>query len=312
MASPAPDNGTPPRVTVGMTLFNVERYLPGALDSLLTQEFGDFEIVACDNQSTDATWDIIRAYAARDRRVRAYRNETNVGQAANFQRVVESARGELFRLHSHDDLAEPGLLRACVAALDAAGPGAVLAFPRTRIIDAEGRAVCSWRDPIDLRSLWAWRRVGRFAAGWHLCNEFNALIRTDALRRTHLLLDSVVSPDVVLLTELAALGQFVEVPEELFLRRLHPAGTHQGTRTLDEIASFLEPQAARRRPTRFALTRETVRVLWDSPLPTGTRASTVAAFIARYTGRRIQGRLRRDANRLLRRPARRAPWEVSL
>ena len=47
--------GDSPRVTLGVTTYNVERYLPSALDSLLAQDFTDFEVVACDNVSTDGT-----------------------------------------------------------------------------------------------------------------------------------------------------------------------------------------------------------------------------------------------------------------
>jgi hypothetical protein len=163
---------------------------------------------------------------------------------------------------------------------------------------------------VQVRSSWAWRRVGRWAAHSHLCNELFGVMRTGALRHTHLLADNLVSPDMVLLTELAALGRFVEVPEELFFRRMHPAGTHQGDRTLDEIASFLEPNAPRRQLARYAITRETVRVLWDSHAAMPTRLSTIGAFLARYSSRRIKSRLRRYVERVLGLAPRAAPWEA--
>lgn len=299
-----------PRVTVGMTLYNVERYLPLALDALLAQDYPSFEIVACDNASTDRTWDIITEYAERDPRVRAFRNTVNLGLSGNYSRVVSLARGEYFKLHAHDDLAAPGLLRACVAALDAAGPDAVLAYPLTRIIDGDGREVCSWRDPVALPSRFAWRRVGRWAGRSHLCNEHFGVTRTAALRRTHLLLDSSVSSDFILMAELAMLGRLVEVPEELFFRRMHTTSTHQGDMSVADIATLLEPQAAQRSLRRYAITRDTVRVLWDGQAGVATRASCVAAFLTRYGARQIRGRIRRYRERLLRIPPTPAPWEV--
>lgn len=300
-----------PRLTVGMTLYNVERYLPQALDALLAQDYPDFEIVACDNASTDRTWEIVTGYAARDPRVRPYRNETNVGQAGNFRRVVELARGELFKLQSHDDLPAPVMLSRCVAALDAAGPRAVLAYPRTRIIGADGGDLGAWTDEGELRARWAWARVARWGARWHLCNELFGVLRTAALRRTHLLVDSVVSPDVLLLAELAMHGQFVQVPEELFFRRMHPAGTHQGERSLAEVAAYLEPHARQRQvTTRYALTRDVARRLPEGDVPALTAYSSVAAFTVRYGLRRVQGRLRRFGERYLRVPQTPpAPWE---
>jgi glycosyltransferase involved in cell wall biosynthesis len=301
-----------PRLTVGMTLYNVEHYLPLALDALLAQDFTDFELVACDNASSDRTWDIVTRYAARDPRIRPYRNETNLGQAGNFRRVVELARGELFKLQSHDDLPAPGMVGRCVGALDEAGPRTVLAYPQTRIISADGSDLGAWSDEGELRAPWAWLRVARWAARWHLCNELFGVMRTDTLRRTHLLVDSVVSPDVLLLAELAMHGRFRQVPEELFFRRMHPAGTHQGERTLAEVAAYLEPQAQQRQvKTKYALTREVARRLPDGEVSTVTGHACAAAFTARYGLRRVQGRLRRFGERHLRVPhTPPAPWEA--
>src|SRR3989442_1823225 len=68
-----------PRVSVGMPVYNGERYLAEAVDSLLAQTYEDFELIICDNASTDRTGEIARSYAARDTRVRYARNEKNLG-----------------------------------------------------------------------------------------------------------------------------------------------------------------------------------------------------------------------------------------
>jgi glycosyltransferase involved in cell wall biosynthesis len=298
---------TAPRVTIGMTLYNVERYLPDALDAALAQDFTDFEIVACDNLSTDRTWAIISDYAARDHRIRASRNDRNLGMAGNFRRVVESARGDFFRLTSHDDLFAPTLLSRCVAALDAAGPGVVLAYPRTRLIDGAGADLGPWRDRGESGSRWAWRRVGSWGANWNLCNELFGVIRTDVLRETHLLSDASVSPDVILLTELALRGRFVEVPEELFFRRMHAGGTHQGDRTLAEVAEYLEPERKTRNTRRFALSRETSSALRQgTDVPAATRYVSLAAYTASYGLRRVRSRIRRALGT----PTAPAPWQT--
>ena len=111
-----------------MTTYNVEKYLPLAIESMLAQDYPDFEIVVCDNLSTDSTWDILESYARKDERIRVYRNPENLGEAGNF-RGGELAKGELFRLAAHDDLAAPTLISRCVEALDA-HPEAILAFRR--------------------------------------------------------------------------------------------------------------------------------------------------------------------------------------
>src|SRR5436190_12174806 len=93
-----------PIVSIGLPVFNGERYLRQALDSLLGQDFQDFELIISDNASTDRTAEICRAYVAKDRRIRYYRNESNIGSAPNYRRVFELARGEFFKWCSHDDV----------------------------------------------------------------------------------------------------------------------------------------------------------------------------------------------------------------
>src|SRR5262245_58806863 len=122
-----------PRVTIGVTTFDVETYLAGAFDSILAQDFEDYEVVVCDNRSTDASWEICQHYAAKDSRFRIFQNDSNIGMAANFAKVVSLARGEYFKLSSHDDRMGPTLLSRCVDALDA-NRSAVLAQGHTIVI----------------------------------------------------------------------------------------------------------------------------------------------------------------------------------
>ncbi|HLR96223.1 MAG TPA: glycosyltransferase, partial [Jiangellaceae bacterium] len=76
-----------PRVTIGLPVFNGERYLEAAIDSILAQDFQDFELLLADNASTDATLEICERAAARDPRVTVHRSEANRGAAWNYNRV---------------------------------------------------------------------------------------------------------------------------------------------------------------------------------------------------------------------------------
>src|SRR5215204_5257287 len=108
-----------PRVTIGLAVYNGEKYLHQAIDSVLAQTFTDFELIVSDNASTDATAAIVLQYAAKDARVRYTRNRENVGSARNFNRLVDLATGEYFKWMAVDDLIAPEFLATCVAALDA-------------------------------------------------------------------------------------------------------------------------------------------------------------------------------------------------
>src|SRR5262249_49837857 len=127
-----------PRVSIGMPVRNGQRFIRLAIDSLLAQTFSDFELIICDNGSTDQTQSICEEYAVLDPRVRYFRNESNLGPAANYNRCFELSRGEYFRWHAHDDQAAPQYLAKCVELLDR-DPGVVVAYPSTLVIDENGR-----------------------------------------------------------------------------------------------------------------------------------------------------------------------------
>jgi glycosyltransferase involved in cell wall biosynthesis len=106
-----------PRVSVCIPTYNTARYLAEAIESVLGQEYADYELVICDNASTDGTPDICRRYT--DPRVRTVRFEQLVGQAANWNRCVELATGELVVLLHADDRLAPRFLSRAVRFVDA-------------------------------------------------------------------------------------------------------------------------------------------------------------------------------------------------
>src|SRR4030095_3279504 len=100
-----------PRLSVGLPVHNGERFIREALDSLLDQDYRDFELIISDNASTDETGRICAEYAIRDSRIRYFRNSQNIGAARNYSRVFELSHGELFKWAAHDDVHLPGSLK---------------------------------------------------------------------------------------------------------------------------------------------------------------------------------------------------------
>jgi glycosyltransferase involved in cell wall biosynthesis len=137
IAGRAPGVARRPRVSVGVPVLNGEDHLGQALDSVLRQEFSDFEIVISDNGSTDGTPDICRTYARQDVRIRCQRLTQTIGVAGNFRRVLEAATGEYFAWLAHDDLYDAGFLRRAVAVLDE-NPDVDLCGCSVRIIGDDG------------------------------------------------------------------------------------------------------------------------------------------------------------------------------
>ena len=87
------------------------------IESIVSQDFTDLELVISDNASDDGTTGLLEEYARADPRIRLSVNEVNIGVHENMDRVLELSHGEFFRWISADDWLEPGSLSACVRAL---------------------------------------------------------------------------------------------------------------------------------------------------------------------------------------------------
>ena len=228
----------PPRVSVGVPVHNGQKYLGACLESLLKQDFEDFELIVSDNGSTDGTEEIARSYAARDPRIRYLREPENRGGAWNFNRLPRLARGQYFRWNSHDDLCEPAHLRRCVEALDAAGPSVILALTGTAFIDAHGAVTHRSAENLDTRGMSPHARYAHVARTVRYLNPLFGLFRRAALPPT--LLRSYANSDYLLLGELALLGEFVELPGPLFQRRMHPGMSRRANTTQEEVAVWFD------------------------------------------------------------------------
>ena len=136
-----------PLVSVGLFVYNGERFLEEALHSILNQTFTDFELIISDNASTDRTGEIAEAYAKRDNRIRYYRSEKNMGAGWNARRVYELATGKYFKWAAVDDLLEPDLLRRCVEILES-DPDCVVAYARTKEVDENGTFIKNYVTPM--------------------------------------------------------------------------------------------------------------------------------------------------------------------
>lgn len=92
-----------PQVSIGMPVYNGERFIREAIDSLLAQTFTDFELIISDNASTDQTEAICQEYAKKDSRIRYVRQANNIGATANFEFVLDEAGSEFFMWAAADD-----------------------------------------------------------------------------------------------------------------------------------------------------------------------------------------------------------------
>ena len=108
-----------PLVSIGVPVYNGERFLRRTLESLVAQTYTHLEIVISDNASTDGTAAIARAFVSRDARVRYVRNDTNIGAVPNFLRALDLSTGKYFAWTAADDVRPPDAIERCVEALEA-------------------------------------------------------------------------------------------------------------------------------------------------------------------------------------------------
>jgi len=87
-----------------MPVFNGEAFIERAIASVRTQTETSWELIVADDASTDRTWEIIQREAASDPRIRAFQNQTNLGQAKNWNRCLRHARGEWLGFLPADDI----------------------------------------------------------------------------------------------------------------------------------------------------------------------------------------------------------------
>lgn len=208
-----------PPLTIGLPVYNSERYLTHSLDSLLKQTYGDFRLIISDNASTDRTPEICKDYASRDSRIEYHRNPANIGLSPNFNRVFALADSQYFKWATADDYWAPTMLEKCVAVMES-DPAIALCYPKTTLVDGDGGNPRPYEDRLHLMGDNPRERFMQFLEQVRLSHQHLGVARCSMLRRTHMLGEHLAS-DINLLAELTLYGKFYELPERLFFRRFH-------------------------------------------------------------------------------------------
>jgi glycosyltransferase involved in cell wall biosynthesis len=229
-----------PRVSIGMPVHNGERFIRSAIESLLAQTYGDFELVISDNASTDATEAICRDYQARDARVRYSRSERNLGGPANFRRVFHLCSGELHKWATADDYWEPTFVERCVGILDAR-PDIVLAYSKSLLEDGSGNLIRRYEDHLHLVSESPSARFIQVVETARLGHGHLGVGRRAVFLKTGLI-GSELASDLRFLAELSLYGKFFVVDEYLFHRRFHEASSSWDRNDMEWQRAYYDPE----------------------------------------------------------------------
>ena len=242
-----------------MPVRNAERHLREAIDSLLAQDYPNFELIISDNASSDATESICRDYAGRDQRVGYHRSKQDRGAVWNFNQVFALAGGKYFMWAAHDDLRAPRYLSACVAELesrkDAAMCGTDVAF-----IDEDGKPVEMWTALVRPDAPSARARVSAIARSRYWLDVYS-LMRREVLAQTTLA-KPVWGFDVSIELQMCLRAPVAMVHERLFIYRADPQKTVQGV-----AATLGAPASQGGIPVNWsAMALQLLGDVWRSPL----------------------------------------------
>lgn len=287
-----------PRVSIGLPVFNGANYLRRSVESILAQDYGDLELIVSDNASTDETESICRELAARDSRIRYYRNQTNLGAARNYNKVFELARGEFFKWAAHDDECHRAMVRRCVEVLESAPASVTMVYPLAELIDEQGRTLEAPLDRIESRDPRPHRRLARLLWSLNMCDPVFGLIRTEYLRKTRLI-GPFGGADYVMMGELAMLGEIWELNEVLFRLRAHSKRSMKANPSERARAAWYDPAAVKKRFVVPALERmvwELSKSAWRSSLPPAEKVKCCLVVPGTHYWRRFRnagGRIKR-------------------
>jgi len=214
-----------PLVSMGMPVYNGEAFIRLALDSLMAQEYKNFELIISDDASTDATQQICTEYAARYGQIKYFRNDVNIGMVRNYDRVLDLSVGEYFMWTAQDDVWEPSYVVTMVQLLSSQ-PTAVIAFSDHDNIDENGRQIKTYPHIFSLPANDVYTRLRKYVLqGEHLGrpNFFLGLMRRAAMCEAEGLKrwdDSLWGFDVVLVFRVLSLGNVALAPQLLFHKRV--------------------------------------------------------------------------------------------
>ena len=206
----------PPLVSVMMPVYNVGRYVGKAVESILNQTFEDFEFLIVNDGSTDGSLEILREYAARDRRIRLS-SRGNIGLAGSRDELLKAAQGELAACMDADDISSPDRLEKQVAYLRE-HPECSLVGSRVTIIDPDG-------EPLQVMG----EHLEHEAIDRSLMNaEGQSIYNPSVMYRRHLALqvggyrqEYDYMEDLDLFLRMAEVGRLANLPQPLLQYREH-------------------------------------------------------------------------------------------
>lgn len=226
--APSGLGGEEPLVSVAIAAYNAERFIGATLASVLAQSYRNIEVIVLDDGSTDRTGEIVLGHAARDARVKLFR-QANAGPSAARNAALERARGEYVALIDADDLWHPDKLRKQVAVLRRGGPEVGLVYCWSVYIDEAGTPTGNYAANCEVGDVYLKLLLYNFIG----CGS-TPLIRRSCIERCGTFRDEYTGlEDKELLMRIAEHYRFAVVPEFLVGYRIMGGTTSHAYRQIE-------------------------------------------------------------------------------
>ncbi|MCB1757108.1 MAG: glycosyltransferase family 2 protein [Gammaproteobacteria bacterium] len=234
-----------PLVSIGLPVYNGSNYIEKTIESILSQSYENFELIICDNASTDATASICERFVATDKRVSYFRQQKNLGASRNFNSTFEKASGKYFKWASHDDLLGPDNIRDCVEFLEN-HDDYVICWPHMDYIDENDNHLRN-QSIVNL-SMEGDSFVSRIhdlfnfqIAGDDVVPTIFALVRSSALANTRLW-QRFTSSEEILMLELLMQGKVKQLEQTGLHFRIHNESAFHKNRTPAEREKWFDTE----------------------------------------------------------------------
>lgn len=205
-----------PLVTIGIPLYNEQKYIASAIESVINQAYSRLSIIVADNCSADKSYSIAKVYADRDSRIRLFKHDINKGPRYNFQFVLDKADSKYFAwLGGHDELGV-NFIKEAVSVLEK-NENAILAYPGGITIDTNGKFICDMEDNYDTTGLGPSLGLLKILQNFQNGYVIHGIFRTDVLRKIPI--KKVIGPDMFIVSIAATYGDIVRLPSIGFRRR---------------------------------------------------------------------------------------------
>jgi glycosyltransferase involved in cell wall biosynthesis len=206
-----------PLITIGIPVYNEEKYIAATIESAITQSYQNIRILISDNCSTDSSFEIIKEFAARDGRITYIRHEKNIGAPQNFKYLLDQADTEYFCWLGGHDVFHSNYIAAAIEVLSAQ-KNVVMTYPICRFVDTEGGFVdINGDDDWDTTNLPFEEKLHITAQKLITCLSIHGVFRTKVLKKIPF--KRIIAFDYLMLFATAVYGNVKKIEKEyMFVR----------------------------------------------------------------------------------------------